>query len=573
MCGIFGHTKIGQHLNASRRALDTLSHRGPDQWNDWHDQDVYLGHRRLSIMDLSEHGRQPMGAQGIVLTVNGEIYNYKALKKQLGKKYTYQSDSDSEVLIYGYLEWGMEKLLARLEGMYAFVLYDTNQGKLFLGRDRAGIKPLYYSHIDSQLAWASELKALTSFHTEAKLTVDSSAVYDYLTYRYVPTPKTLYKDVYKLPPAHYLELDLATRQLQKKQYWTLGTTQINPSLAEAASTVRELVNQAVQEQLMSDVPVGFFLSGGMDSSTVVGVAAQHSRHLNTYAIGFDVKEHDETHFAEIVSKKFQTKHRRKVVSVGEVKKLFPNIKQWYDEPFADTSTFPVYIVSKLTKPSSTVVLTGDGGDEVFGGYNWYADFKQNIHGYIKENYPGSLLKRKLAAGTKSHKETVTNLEFAYYTKLMGGLTREEKADYRKQLGIDDSYDDYWYFRKFYRPDLPLYTRLQYLDFHTYLHDDILTKVDRASMAVALECRVPLLSTPLIEYLFSLPETIRYHNGELKGLMKYAFRDLLPDEIIHRSKKGFSIPTGRWQPDLMPPRTPMQVFILDEYYQDVIKNKE
>ncbi|HTE22535.1 MAG TPA: asparagine synthase (glutamine-hydrolyzing) [Candidatus Limnocylindria bacterium] len=564
MCGIFGHTQPGKNPTASRRALNTLAHRGPDQWNDWQDKEVYVGHRRLSIIDLSEHGRQPMSAQGVVITVNGEIYNYKTLKKELGNKYAYQSDSDSEVLIYGYLEWGMDKLLEKLEGMYAFVLYDTRQRKLFLGRDRAGIKPLYYSHKGGQIAWASELKALTSFHTEAKLEVDSTAVYDYLTYRYIPTPKTLYKDVYKLPPAQYLELDLHTHKLQKKQYWTLGLVKINPTLDEAAAKVRELVDQAVQEQLMSDVPVGFFLSGGMDSSTVVGIAAQHSKQLNTYAIGFDIKEHDETHFAELVAKKFKTNHRRKVVSVGEVKKLFPKIKDWYDEPFADTSTFPVYIVSKLTKPSSTVVLTGDGGDEVFGGYNWYADFKKNAPGFIKENYPGSRLKRKL---TRSHQATITNLEFAYYTKLMGGLTREEKAGYRKQFGIADSYDDYWYFRKFYRPELPLYTRLQYLDFHTYLHDDILTKVDRASMAVALECRVPLLSTPLIEYLFSLPENIRYHNGELKGLMKYAFHDLLPDEILNRKKKGFSIPTGRWQPNLMERDTTVPEFILKKFFNN------
>ncbi len=566
MCGIFGHIKPIENINHSRQALNKLKHRGPDQWGDWNNEAVYLGHRRLSIMDTSDKGRQPMAQHDIVLTVNGEIYNFKKLKYQLEKKYTFTSGSDSEVLIYGYLEWGIEKLLTRIEGMFSFVLYDIKKNKLYLARDRVGIKPMYYSLVNNQLAWASELKAITEFYKDEVLEVDYTAVYDYLTYRYIPTPKSLYKEIRKLTPAHYLEYDLLTKEVSEEKYWELVIKEKSISLGDAAKKVRYLVDKAVEEQLMSDVPVGFFLSGGMDSSTIVASASKFIDQINTYSIGFDIKEHDETHFAKIVADKFKTKHTNKKISVGEVKKIFNRLRGWYDEPFADTSAFPVYTVSKLAKTNSTVVLTGDGGDEVFGGYNWYKQFEDGVEKYVKDNLP----KIKRTAIRLFAKDKLLDLEFGYYTKLMAGLTKEEKKEYKTSLKIPDSYDDYWYFRKFYRKDLPLFTRLQFMDFHTYLHDDILTKVDRASMAVALECRVPLLSTELIEFVFSVPEKIRYHGKELKGLMKYAFIKRLPKEIISRDKKGFSIPTGRWQPKLMKEKTSVPEFILEDLYSDIMQ---
>jgi asparagine synthase (glutamine-hydrolysing) len=508
-----------------------------------------------------------MEGNSIVIAVNGEIYNFLELKKMLQPKYKFKSSSDSEVLIYGYIEWGIKKLLNLIEGMYAFVLYDQKSHKLYLARDRVGIKPLYYSRVNGQIAWASELKALTEFHKGDSLEVDLSSIYDYLTYLYIPTPKTMYKKVFKLEAAHYLEVDLATRTMQNKRYWQLELGQNKLSINQASIRLRELVSEAVKQQLMSDVPVGFFLSGGMDSSTIVATAAKLTglRRLNTYSIGFDIKEHDETHYADTLIKKFKTNHHRKELSVAEVKKDFSKIREWYDEPFADTSAFPTNLVSRIAKARSTVVLTGDGGDEVFGGYNWYQQFKNGVDGYVDSSKP----KFRKALRKLRPRKNELSLELEYYTMLLGGFTKEEKSSYRKQFNIPDDYDDYWYFKKFYKPDLPIYTRCQYLDFHTYLPDDILTKVDRASMAVALECRVPLLSTKLIEFAFSLPEETRYLNGELKGLMKHAFSDILPAEILRRNKKGFSIPTGRWAPELVGQKMRMQEFILKQLYPELL----
>ncbi len=569
MCGIFGHTSPGKQLVRSRAALKTLAHRGPDQQNEWYDSEVYIGHQRLSILDLSKNGQQPMEHNGVVISVNGEIYNYQKLKKDLPRKYKFLGRSDSEVVLHGYTEWGIDGLLERLEGMYALTIYDEAKQLVFLARDRVGVKPLYYSTIKNRLAWASELKALQTFYANEKLQIDRSAIYDFLTYRYVPTPKTMYKEIHKLPPAYYLAYNLKTKERSLSRYWKLETQTKKISIKQASETAYNLVCESVKEQLMSDVPVGFFLSGGMDSSVVVAVASKYIKQLNTYSIGFDVAEHDETHFAEIVAKAFNTKHIRKELSVEEVKSSFKNIRKWYDEPFADTSAFPVYKVSELARASSTVVLTGDGGDEVFGGYNWYSDFKFGVKEYVKKAHQDLSLKERLGSVLLRRKNEV-ELELEFYTKLMGGLTKKEKLEYRKKLKIPASYDDYWYFKKFYDKDLPIYTRLQYMDFNTYLHDDILTKVDRVSMSVALECRVPLLSTKLIKFMFSVPEKVRFHDNELKGLMKYAFSDTVPAEIISRRKKGFSIPTGRWKGQLMQRGGSMQEYILNELYQETIE---
>ena len=294
----------------------------------------------------------------------------------------------------------------------------------------------------------------------------------------------------------------------------------------------------------------------MDSSAVVAAASQLTNNVHTYSIGFDDKAHDETKYAEIVANKFNTIHQKKILDRETTKNMFHKLKGWYDEPFGDTSAFPTYLVSKFAKAESTVVLTGDGGDEVFGGYNWYRNFvkvrKYSLHKAlnwllpisfkIKNNIPDGLIKKIIDRVQLEFMLT----DFELYTKLMGGLLCEEKTKYAKKWNIPANYDDYWYFKKNYKTELPVLTRLQYLDFHTYLPDDILTKVDRVSMDVSLECRVPLLSKEIIEFSFSLPEHIRYLDGQLKGILKESFREILPDEIIDRDKKGFSIPSASWK---------------------------
>ncbi|RLA84384.1 MAG: asparagine synthase (glutamine-hydrolyzing) [Epsilonproteobacteria bacterium] len=555
MCGIFGFTNFKkQDLEQARKSLHTLEHRGPDQWNDFYNEDIYMGHQRLSILDLSEHGKQPMISEdkNIIITVNGEVYNFLELKEELKVKYNFKSTSDSEVILYGYIEWGIDKLLKKIDGMYAISIYDKKDDLLYLARDRVGIKPLYYGNINNQLSWASELKAIQELYNENILEYDYTAFYDFLTYLYIPTPKTMYNNIYKLEPAHYLKINTKTNEYIKIQYWQLEINYCDDDIDTAKKKVYNLVKSSINEQMVADVPVGFFLSGGMDSSTVVALASQEHYDINTFSIGFTDKNHDETYFAEMLANRYKTKHTKKILDEKTTTNMFKNIRKWYDEPFGDTSCFPTFMVSELAKSKSTVVLTGDGGDELFGGYNWYKSFEKlsryYIHflGFVKpwlkpfKKYNNIL--GKISRGI----EIVFLLnDLERYAKLMGGMLKNEKEEYKRLWNIDNDYDDYWYYRKFYKKDLDIYTRLQYLDFHTYLHDDILTKVDRVSMDVSLECRVPFLKKELIEYSFSLKKEVRIYNNELKGIMKESFKDILPIEIIERDKKGFSIPLKSW----------------------------
>lgn len=549
MCGIFGFNKFEkQELETARLSLHTLTHRGPDQWNEHVDNSVYMGHRRLSILDLSEQGKQPMTDRDnkVVITVNGEIYNFKTLRNELEVQYNFISQSDSEVILYGYMEWGIDELLNKIDGMYAFAIYDKEANLIYLARDRVGIKPLYYSTYNNKIAWASELKALERFYSGHNLEKDYTAYYDFLTYLYVPTPKTIYKHFYKLEPAHYLQIDVETATYTKKCYWSLKADICRDGIDEAKTKIRSLISKSTEEQMIADVPVGFFLSGGMDSSAVVGIASEKFNNINTFSIGFSDREHDETEYADIVAEYFKTNHHKRILEQGETASMFGKIKEWYDEPFGDTSCFPTFLVSSFAKENSTVVLTGDGGDEIFGGYNWYTMMKKrrftNAAASLRQVVDKIIYKRGIVGKIASRFRLLFILDdLEAYTKLMGGLLRSEKEYYRKLWKIDDNYDDYWYFRKHYKPELPHFRRLQYLDFHTYLPDDILTKVDRVSMSVALECRVPLLSRDIIEYVFSLEEDVLIYKGALKGAMKESFRNLLPSEIISRRKKGFSIP--------------------------------
>ena len=548
MCGILGHTAFGRiGLERSRRALNTLAHRGPDHRDDWQDGKVYLGHRRLSVIDLSVRGSQPMSTPDgrIQLIANGEIYNFRTLRCELRHRHEFRTESDSEVLLHGYAEWGIGGLLARLEGMFAFSIYDRNKAMVYLARDRVGIKPLYYAAARGEVLWASELKAVIAAQGVEALRVDETALYDFLTYLYVPTPKTLYRDVFKLRPAHYLEIEVDTGSCREHRYWELSTEVRECALEEAAERTRDVIGRSVGLQMYSDVPVGFFLSGGMDSSIVVKEACGHSTDVHTHCIGFNARGRSECEFARLVAERFGTCHRSQTFDAELLDFGLDSLRQWYDEPFADTSAFPTYQVSRFARETSTVVLTGDGGDELFGGYPRYRPRRRFV-GAGRFALPRlSEIRKKgrstLAGRVANRIELHLLDELELFTRLIGGMLKANKREFARLLRIDEEYDDYWQFREYYRPDLPRRTRLQYLDFHTYLPDDILTKVDRASMAVSLEARVPLLGTEVVECAFSVPEPIRYHGGRRKGLLKHAYRDRLPPEIIGRGKRGFSIP--------------------------------
>ncbi len=559
MCGLFGFIHLGQpilspaDIQAGKAALDTLAHRGPDQHDSVVLDNLFMGHRRLSILDLSEEGRQPMQKARALITVNGEIYNYKALREALGES-RFHSTSDSEVVLHGYPDWGLTTLLENMDGMYACAIYDPSRKTLHLARDRAGIKPLLYARLGAYFLWASELKAILCFARtlDLPLTRDSTALFDFLTYRYIPAPKTLYHNVYALPPAHSLSLPLATGQETLQRYWTLPTSDAPVHHGQAAEQLRALIHESVAEQMVSDVPLGFFLSGGMDSSILVTEAASLRPDLLTFSIGYDHKAHDETAFAKIVADQCHTDHHIEILQGTDAEHIIPMILNWYDGPFGDASALPTYHVCRFAKRFASVALSGDGGDELFGGYRWYQRFARLHHLQKFLPVPFHDLARARATQHIPLQKLLLRLDMlsqrdplALYTMLIDGLPPALTQHYRAELEIPKDYDALWFFRVHDRPALPLRKRMQALDFHTFLPDDILTKVDRVSMAVSLEARVPFLSRALIEYAFSLPENFLYKNNTLKGGLKYTYKDRLPPAILNRGKKGFSLPLHLW----------------------------
>ncbi len=574
MCGIFGVAPFrSDHLEKARQSLDRLSHRGPDQTGEWYDRQAYLGHRRLSILDLSEAGRQPMVSpdQSLVLTANGEIYNYLILKQQLMGRYEFRSRSDCEVLLHGYAEWGVEGLLDRIDGMFAFTILDKKKNVLYLVRDRVGIKPLYYYYNNGRLVWSSELRSIQTYFGSEALNLDTSAVCDFYTYNYIPSPKTVYTNVFKLKPAHYLTFDLNhTDSVSVHKYWQIPEQEMAVSFSEAKEHLKMLIAKSVREQMMSDVPLGFFLSGGLDSSTVVASAGGLSDKLTAYAIGFDESHNDETGYAQIVADRFGVKLQKKILSFEDAEKLLPKVMAFYDEPFADLSAIPTHCVSAFARNYVTVALTGDGGDEIFGGYSWYryADHEPLLSSVSIKKLLSVLRARSRysVAGRLANRiqSQFTLRKFEKLVRCQEAYIDVEKAGIKSILGLPEDYEDYWYYKENFDSGLSPRKALQRMDFLTYLPDDILTKVDRASMAVALEARVPLLSREIIEFAFSLPESVIYHEGQLKSLMKSILSDLLPKDFVHRPKKGFSIPLRQWSRKGLFDQKTYQEYILNSF---------
>lgn len=549
MCGILGGNRKEWHYED---ALDAIHHRGPDDTRLVKGKAFHMGFVRLAIMDLSDNGMQPMfnKNKSIGITYNGEIYNFDNLKKSLLKKgYRFHSTSDTEIILYAYEEYGV-RFVNYIDGIFAIAILDIRKRKLLLFRDRIGVKPLYYYYNGTDFAYCSELKGILTLCHDKNFEVDYTALYDYLTYTYIPDPKTMYQQIYKLPPACMLEFDIESSQIIKKvKYWRLEPNALqgdHESTPEIRQHIKDLISQSVKEQLVADVPVGSFLSGGIDSSIVTYEVNCNDPNIEAFSIGFTDKKFDELSYATLLADTFGITKEHQVVDKIQFKSLYQNLKQWYDEPYADLSAFPTYIVSKLARKKVTVVLTGDGGDEVFGGYSRYQEF-------LKQGIGNSLSGRRFSrffekAFSAMNIEDMQNIERYFFEDiarccpLYGYLQHKNKIKYAKAWHIDSDYDDYWYFRKYYRKDLPPVTRMQYLDFHTYLPSDILTKVDRASMQVSLEARVPLLSRRIVEYAFSLTETQRLGSKSvLKDALKKAYHNILPNEILYRKKMGFGIP--------------------------------
>ena len=559
MCGLFGtvlDNNEAQTIVAARAARDTLTHRGPDQDGDWYNDNVYLGHRRLSILDLSETGRQPMcdDGQRIIITVNGEIYNFQPLKSELEKSgYRFKSQSDSEVVLYGYKHWGAEGLAERIDGMYAAVIYDATQNQIFIIRDRVGVKPLYYHFDDRGFSWASELKALKSWIPNNRLQTNNEALFDFLTYRYIPAPKTLYQNVYKLPAAHILRLDVNTHRLHLHKYWSLPLSEGEYSdHNEIEETLNNLVKKHVKEQMVSDVPIGFLLSGGIDSSVITMFGAQLSSSPLTFSIGFKNPERDESQYAKIVADLAHTDHHTHILDDEEMLDIATTMKSWFDEPFADTSAVPTQRVCSYAREHVIVALSGDGGDELFGGYKWYDRFDKNqkvSKALFFMPRKGLTCLPQWLPKRRGFVIATTQDPVIQYAYIRGAIFGKALGRWHEILNIPKGYDRFWAYRKYYNPHLSVRKAAQVMDFHTYLPDDILTKVDRVSMLNGLECRPPFLSKEIVEFAFSLPESFIYKQGMLKGGMKSAFSRLLPDDILYRRKQGFSVPDTGWRKNL------------------------
>jgi asparagine synthase (glutamine-hydrolysing) len=551
MCGIFGAflktSFTSDDLKLAQQSRDALTHRGPDQHNEYSHENFYLGHRRLSIIDLSPCGIQPMISEdeNVVIAVNGEIYNFQEIRSELiSHGYQFKSKSDSEVVLHGFRLWGLSKLVKKLDGMFAGVIYDKKNQQIHLFRDIVGIKPMYYFYDGVNFSWASELKALKVWNHQ-KLSINNEALIDFLTYRYIPAPKSIYQNIFKLPAASFLTFSMKTQKLEIEQYWKLTIKeQIFKNDLEIKEKLNHLIAKSVKEQMISDVPLGFLLSGGIDSSVITGVGAKLVQRPLTFSIDFIQKS--EAKFAKQIADYFKTEHHSRLFKQEQMEDLQEKMAQWFDEPFGDTSALPTFEVSAFAREFVTVALSGDGGDELFGGYKWYDKFEKilKIRKFIfpfMKFFPLHQLSKN-----KNLELVCQENVLEVYAQIRGALSPEKMKMWKEQLGVDPNYDHLWAYRKYYQPTLSPKKLGQWLDFHTYLPDDILTKVDRVSMNVSLECRPPFLSKDLIEFAFSLPEKFLYRDGELKGGLKFAVAELLPPNIIQRKKQGFSVPDLGWR---------------------------
>ena len=528
MCGIIGQWNFKEKVGIEEfvRMRDILKHRGPDGSGLYVNKSnsVVLGHRRLSLIDLSENGTQPMcnEKKNIWLTANGEIYNYKEIRKVLIEKgHQFYSTSDSEVIIHGYEEWGNE-VLGKLKGMFAFCIYDETKEIFMIARDRFGVKPCYYYNNNDVFLFSSELKSIVAYHNFKK-DVDNTSICNYLTYRYVPSPATIWEKTYKLPPAHYLIID-KNQNIEIKEYWKLQANKEHYNKNFLIEKTNDFLKASVCEHLESDVLIGSFLSGGYDSSALVYYMNQQNYPTKTFSIGFDNWDQSEHQYAEIVSAKFNTEQQFEILdksSLGAIDEL----SYYYDVPIADISTIPTFLVSRLASKTVKAVLSGEGSDEVFAGYNWHKNirtkpFIEEILSYLKQE---------------------SNYSISDYTNSMAmGLFDRENLkgiigkDFQKYIPENP----FWFYKQHYKPEIGNIKSYQYLDIKTFMGELVLTKIDRASMANSLEVRVPFLDHELVEFVFSLQETDYAKKNIQKFLLYENIKKSMPKEILKRKKQGF-----------------------------------
>ena len=558
MCGICGRINRekgdpGTLRNSVEQMMRLIEHRGPDHGGMWNDSRAALGYRRLSIIDLAPSGNQPVLSEdgSKILVFNGEIYNFLEIKKQFASEIRFTSNSDTEVVLRLYEKFGVD-CLQYLRGMFAFAIWDSQSEQLFFARDRVGKKPFFYSLQNQNFIFASELRALL-IHEDFHFEIDPESIYHYLSLQYIPSPSTIFKKVFKLPPAHFgLVKDGAVRL---ERYWQLEHKPQEWTETEALHHFEQLFREAVSLRLISDVPLGAFLSGGIDSTAVVSMmAATAGDRVKTFNISFEEEEFNEGPFARAVAEKFGTQHQELTVKTDHTE-IIPKLVWHYSEPFADSSAIPLYYLSLMTRQFVTVALSGDGGDELFGGYPRYVFSKS---GAMSKDSVSSLVSNAISKIPmnmrvvwrlrKFLEEKFLNLPRIYFQKICY-FNEQEKQNLLTPTFKEQTHDlstlD-WLTRKMKQfQGVPYPQNLMALDIETYLPDDLLVKADIASMACSLEVRSPFLDQELMEFAASLPGSLKIQKGVTKYLLKSYLLGKMPNDFIQRPKTGFGVPLRMW----------------------------
>ncbi|HUL29069.1 MAG TPA: asparagine synthase (glutamine-hydrolyzing) [Thermodesulfobacteriota bacterium] len=573
MCGIVGFlTSRAQNIpnyEVLTGMRESLFHRGPDDFGEYirtideRGPFVFLGHRRLSIIDLSS-GHQPLSNEDETIWVvfNGEIYNFKELTEELkGRGHQFRTRSDTEVIAHAYEEYG-EGCFQLFNGMFAIGIWDGNRNRLVLARDRLGKKPLYYSSMDGIFVFASEVKAIMAY-PDFRRKVDPVSLMKYLFFEFIPSPHTIFKDARKIPAASYLVW--GKKEIKIKEYWSPFDSEKEEEVVseiEAESRVAELLKKAVKRRLISDVPLGVFLSGGIDSSAVTALAKKGSDgEIKTFSIGFEDPSFDESTYATAASEYIGTEHHEQMMTPSDLLDIVPRLPDILDEPMADASILPTYLLSKFTRQYVTVALGGDGGDELFAGYPTYLAhkfaiqcgrflrFSHPVLGFLANLLPVSDDNISFDFKVKKFLSGIRYLDSVRNSVWLGSFSFPEiekvlLSGILAPFGQDRLVEDILSYEKGY-PRHDSITKLQYLDLKLYLQESILVKVDRASMACSLEVRAPFLDHEVVAFVMNLPSKLKLRGLTSKYILKQALKDCLPDEVINRPKKGFGVPVAKW----------------------------
>lgn len=598
MCGIIGIIDYNKNIDeiSFNRLRDIIDYRGPDDFGtqifDKNGFTLALGHRRLSIQDLSPLGHQPMNYKNLSIVFNGEVYNFNEIKEELLElNYTFKSHSDTEVILKAYHAWG-EKCIDKFRGMFAFCIYDKDEEVLIIFRDRAGVKPLYYYISDDEFLFGSELKSFFEYKNFKK-NINKKALPFYFRFGYIPAPLTIFENTYKLQPGHYLKFNIQNSTFKIKKYWDVKDyyekEKVKKNEDEILDELENILLESFNLRMISDVPVGVFLSGGVDSSLVASLIQKKSKEpIKTFTIGFDKKEYDEAIFAKEIADYIGSEHTELYCNSKEMLELVKDLPFFYDEPFGDSSALPTILVSKLAKDKVSVVLSGDGGDEAFVGYSKYfalskldsmSTWKKNLLkvfvNALNENIveklnsylPNSKKQRNIKDKFRKFKSAINSENI---NEMFFNASSYVDTSILHKILVNSSIDtDNTSFAEVI--DIDALSQMQLIDYKTFMVDDVLTKVDRASMSVSIEAREPLLDHKIIEYIATVSSKLKYKDNIGKYLLKKILYKYIPKRLIERPKTGFQIPLEEWlREDL---KDLVLKYISKEYLDETIFNIE